>query len=105
MPLIASQRHLFDVPDEVAYFTCAYYGPLAERVARPVDRKRAGQEPSLKRKAPDSFADAETIRKLCTEVIGGEAEGYALVPAASYGIGTSPRAPSSRGCARTTRSS
>jgi selenocysteine lyase/cysteine desulfurase len=92
MPLIASQRHLFDVPDEVAYFNCAYYGPLlnASR-ARLFAGARAKSHP-WKRKQQDFFADAETVRKLCAEVIGGEAEGYALVPAASYGIGTAARA-------------
>ena len=26
------QRHLFDLPEEVAYLNCAYMGPLARRV-------------------------------------------------------------------------
>jgi selenocysteine lyase/cysteine desulfurase len=92
MPLIASQRHLFDVPDEVAYFNCAYYGPLLNAsLDRLLEGARAKSHP-WKRTPPDFFTDAETIRNLSAELIGGEAEGYALVPAASYGIATAARA-------------
>ena len=30
--MIPSQRHLFDIPRDVAYLNCAYMGPLSHRV-------------------------------------------------------------------------
>ena len=29
---LPSQRHLFDIPDDVAYLNCAYMSPLMRRV-------------------------------------------------------------------------
>ena len=44
MPILPSQRHLFDLPPHVAYLNCAYMGPLSNAVAAAthegVDRKR-----------------------------------------------------------------
>jgi selenocysteine lyase/cysteine desulfurase len=39
----------------------------------------------------DFFADAEKIRTSAAELFGGEADGYAIVPAVSYGISTAAR--------------
>ncbi|MGB9094473.1 MAG: aminotransferase class V-fold PLP-dependent enzyme [Gallionella sp.] len=38
------------------------------------------------------FDDAETIRRLSAEIFGGDADGYAVIPAASYGMSTAARA-------------
>ncbi|MGZ5035469.1 MAG: aminotransferase class V-fold PLP-dependent enzyme [Usitatibacter sp.] len=92
MPLLPSQRHLFDVPGDVAYFNCAYNAPLLNASRdRLIAAAREKSHPWT-RTPPDFFADADTIRGLCADVIGGDAEGYAIVPAASYGISTAARA-------------
>jgi selenocysteine lyase/cysteine desulfurase len=89
---ITSQRHLFDIPDDIAYFNCAYNSPqLIE------SRQRLFSGVSLKchpweRTAQNFFEDAENIRKLAAEIFGGEIDGYAIIPAASYGISTAARA-------------
>ena len=44
------------------------------------------------RTPPDFFTDSETIRKLAAGIFGGESDGYALVPAASYGFSATARA-------------
>ena len=31
--IIECQRHLFDIPDDIAYFNCAYMSPLMHKVA------------------------------------------------------------------------
>jgi selenocysteine lyase/cysteine desulfurase len=92
MPIIASQRHLFDLPDEIAYFNCAYNAPLLNASRDRLLEGARGKSHPWKLTPPDFFANADAIRKLCAEVIGGDAEGYALVPAASYGISTAARA-------------
>lgn len=91
MPL-APQRHLFDVPRHVAYFNCASSTPQL-RLARErlVASVQAKSHPW--RRAPaDYFSEAEALRRLCAQVIGGDEEGYAVVPSASYGIATAVRA-------------
>jgi len=32
--MILSQRHLFDIPEDIAYFNCAYYSPLLKESTR-----------------------------------------------------------------------
>jgi selenocysteine lyase/cysteine desulfurase len=86
MSLIASQRHLFDIPDDVAYFNCAYTGPQLNASRDRLLADAGSKSHPWKRLPPDFFDDAESIRALCAEVIGGDAEGYAIIPAASYGF-------------------
>lgn len=92
MPTIPSQRHLFDIPDDVAYFNCAYNAPqLNESLNRLLPGVRAKSHP-WERTPASFFEDAETIRRLSSAVFGGDADGYAVVPAASYGLSTAARA-------------
>jgi selenocysteine lyase/cysteine desulfurase len=83
-----SQRHLFDIPDDIAYFNCAYYSPLLnESRNRLIEGAKSKSHP-WERTPPDFFTDAETIRKSAAEIFGGEPDGYAIVPSVSYGIST-----------------
>lgn len=86
--MIPSQRARFDLPREVAYLNCAYIGPM------PAEAVEAGRA-ALARKArpwtirPADFHDeTERLRPLFARLIGGDAEGVALVPSASYAIAT-----------------
>src|SRR5581483_1438754 len=86
MNVLDSQRHLFDIPREIAYFNCAYISPLTNRA---VDAGIAG----LQRKArpwnigPEAFFDeTEDARAVFAELIGAHNNDIALVPAASYGL-------------------
>ncbi|MBW1915512.1 MAG: aminotransferase class V-fold PLP-dependent enzyme [Deltaproteobacteria bacterium] len=92
MDSLISQRQLFDIPDEVAYFNCAYYSPQLNasrnRLHNGVNTKNHPWE-----RTPDSFFDdAETIRSLSSAIFGGDSDGFAVIPAASYGISTAARA-------------
>ena len=92
MPALPSQRPLFDIPDDIAYFNCASNSPQLN-AAR--DRLLAGARAKSHpwdRTPKDFFEDAETIRRLAAEIFGGGADGYAVVPAASYGLSTAARA-------------
>ena len=89
---IGSQRGLFDIPAGVAYFNTAYNAPQLN-----VSRERlvaaAGAKSRPWERTPDDFfADAETIRQLCARLFGGDADRYAVIPAASYGVSTAARA-------------
>lgn len=87
---LPSQRHLFDIPAEVAYLNCAYFPPLA----RPV--REAGRR-ALERSAPwdvvprDFFEPGERLRESFARLIGADADGVAFVPSASYGVGVAAR--------------
>ncbi|MGH2517323.1 MAG: aminotransferase class V-fold PLP-dependent enzyme, partial [Ktedonobacterales bacterium] len=83
---IACQRTLFEIPDEVAYLNCSYMSPLARAV-------RAAGEAAVARKsqpwriAPgDFFSESEEVRSLFAQLIGADADGVAIIPAASYGL-------------------
>jgi selenocysteine lyase/cysteine desulfurase len=85
---LPTQRRLFEIPDEVAYFNCAGLAPLP-RAAR-----LAGEAALRRRARPwlvggDAwFAEVEERRRLFAALAGVDAEGVALVPASSYGLAT-----------------
>ena len=88
---IPSQRHLFDLPDDVAYLNCAYMAPLMHSV---VEAGLGG----VRRKArpweiapPDFFSDPAHARGLFARIVNARAEDVAIVPAASYGMAIAAR--------------
>lgn len=84
--MLASQRHLFDLPDDVAYLNCGYMGPL------PRASREAGVAAVARKSRPweigvrDFFDPAEKARQLFAGLIGAGADDIAIVPAASYGL-------------------
>lgn len=87
-----SERHLFDIPAGVAYFNTAYYSPLLNESRRRLIESAEAKSHPWNRTAASFFDDAETIRGIAAELFGGDADGYALVPAVSYGISAAARA-------------
>jgi selenocysteine lyase/cysteine desulfurase len=86
-----SQRFLFDIADDIAYFNCAYYSPLLnESRHRLVEGVKSKSHP-WERTAEDFFTDAETIRRSAASIFGGEPDGYAIIPSVSYGLSTAAR--------------
>ena len=89
--MLPCQRHLFDIPDDVAYLNCAYMSPLMKPV---LEAGIAG----LARKAhpweitPDKFfSGAEEFRQTAAQLIGGSPDDMAIVPSASYGVATAAK--------------
>ena len=84
--MIPCQRHLFDLPDDIAYLNCAYMAPLMHSVVeaglRGVRRKARPWEIA----APDFFSDAALARELFARIVNARAEDIAIAPAASYGM-------------------
>ncbi|GIS88762.1 MAG: hypothetical protein CM1200mP18_14720 [Gammaproteobacteria bacterium] len=89
--MLDCQRHLFDIPDDVAYLNCAYISPLLNAV------RDAGIAGTQRKSHPweifprDFFTDAEEARGLFAELIGATANDVALGSAASYGTATAAR--------------
>ena len=82
----ASQRALFEIPDDVTYLNCASMSPQLHAVTQAgIDAVRAKASPWHLR-ASDWFTGAEPLRTLFARVVGAEADSIALVPSASYGL-------------------
>src|SRR5262245_50207642 len=83
---LASQRHLFDIPDEVAFLNCAYISPLPKASLIAGDRglRRKAQPWTIG--AADFFTSSETVRKLFADLINADADDVAFAPAVSYGM-------------------
>ena len=86
--IIQSQKHLFDIPEQVAYLNNAYMSPLMHTVV-------AAMETGISRKvqpwhytSDEFFTYAEEARDLAGQIYGGPADNIAIVPSASYGLQT-----------------
>ncbi len=84
--MIPCQRHLFDIPDEIAYLNCAYISPLAKSVKQAGLAGVARKSEPWRIVPPDFFTESERARSLFARLIGASAEDVALVPSASYGL-------------------
>jgi selenocysteine lyase/cysteine desulfurase len=89
--MLPCQRHLFDIPDDVAYLNCAYMSPLMKPA---LEAGAAG----LARKAhpweltPDKFfTGSDEFRATAAQLIDCSADDIAIVPSASYGTATAAR--------------
>ncbi|MXZ81029.1 MAG: aminotransferase class V-fold PLP-dependent enzyme [Gammaproteobacteria bacterium] len=88
---IPCQRHLFDIPDDVAYLNCAYMGPLMHSVIEAGERGMRAKTRPWNISPGDFFPETERARRLFSELIGADAEGVAVVPSASYGLSCAGR--------------
>ncbi len=88
---IPDQRHLFDIPDNIAYLNCAYLSPLLKTVAA------AGQQGVARKSRPweitgeDFDIEIEIARARFAALIGATADDIAVIPAASYGMAHAAR--------------
>lgn len=82
------QRHLFDIPDEIAYLNCAYMSPLSRRVTEAGHRAVARKARPWEITPADFFTEVGRARRLfATLLAGGVTEDdVAIVPSASYGM-------------------
>jgi selenocysteine lyase/cysteine desulfurase len=87
MPIIGSQRQLFDIPDDVTYLNAAYFTPqLRTRRAAGIAALDVSDAPWTIG-ADEFFGPVERLRGLFAELVGGDADGVAIVPSVSYGLG------------------
>jgi selenocysteine lyase/cysteine desulfurase len=83
---LGDQRELFEIPGEVAYLNCAYMSPQL-RPAREIGERAVSRKSRPWEITPDDFfEDSEKARALFARLVGGEADGVAIVPSVSYGI-------------------
>ncbi|MGE0239308.1 MAG: aminotransferase class V-fold PLP-dependent enzyme [Parvibaculaceae bacterium] len=83
-----AQRALFDLPDDLAYFNCAYLSPLLNRTVE------VGQRSLLSKAHPwtilhrDFFRDVERLRALFADMIDASPDDIAIVSSTASGIAT-----------------
>ncbi|MBO67464.1 MAG: aminotransferase [Acidiferrobacteraceae bacterium] len=86
--ILPSQRSLFDIPTDVAYFNCAYMSPLLNQAIKDGIRGLTTKSHPWKITSTDFFTDVERVRNLAALIIGCHDNNIALVPSTSYGIAT-----------------
>lgn len=84
--MIENQRHLFDIPDSVAYLNCAYMSPLMKAVQDAGHGGIAAKAEPWELHPDDFFSRSWECRSRFAEMINSPPENIAIVPAASYGL-------------------
>jgi selenocysteine lyase/cysteine desulfurase len=80
------QRHLFEIPDDIAYFNCASLAPQLQAVRQAAERALQRRAQPWLIRSDDWFTEVEQRRALFAQVADVDPEGVALVPATSYGL-------------------
>ena len=86
MSLIPNQRHLFDIPDAVAFLNVATLGPLPKAAFEAGPRGLARKRQPWAIPDADFFEDTRQLRPLLARLIGADEAGIAFVPSVSYGL-------------------
>lgn len=86
MALIPYQRHLFDIPYDIAYFNCAYQGPQLKASTEALIQGVHSKSTPWTCKPIDFFEAPENFRHLMGKVTGAPASNFAICPSASYGM-------------------
>src|ERR687893_2033387 len=83
---LQSQRHLFEIPEEISYLNCAYMSPQLRAVREAGEKAVARKSHPWEISPRDFFENSETARELFARVVGGDTDGVAIVPSVSYGM-------------------
>jgi len=86
MPVIANQRHRFDIPPHIHYLNSGYMTPLAREVRAAMDAGALLKSSPWSYRAADFFTYPEALRGRFAGVLGCATDEVAIVPSASYGL-------------------
>ena len=86
--MIQSQRHLFNIPDNVAYLNTAYMSPLLNSVVSAIDEGARLKSQPWRLTIPDFYDQVDQARSLFARIVNVNSKNIAIVPSASYGIQT-----------------
>jgi selenocysteine lyase/cysteine desulfurase len=89
--MLPCQRHLFDIPDDVAYLNCAYMSPLMTSALEAGTAGLARKAHPWEITADKFFTGAEEFRATAARLIDASPDDIAIVPSASYGMATAAR--------------
>ncbi len=89
--MLPCQRHLFDIPDDVAYLNCAYMSPLMKPALEAGTAGLARKAHPWELTSGKFFTGSDEFRTTAAKLLDGSADCIAIVPSASYGIATAAR--------------
>jgi selenocysteine lyase/cysteine desulfurase len=89
--MIPCQRHLFDIPDDIAYLNCAYMSPLMKPALEAGTAGLARKTHPWELTPDQFFTGADEFRATAAQLLDCSADCIAIVPSASYGIATAAR--------------
>ena len=89
--MIPCQRHLFDIPADVAYLNCAYMSPLMKPALEAGITGLTRKAHPWELTSDKFFTGSEDFRATAAQLIGSSADDIAIVPSASYGIATAAK--------------
>ena len=89
--MIENQRHLFNIPDNVAYLNCAYMSPLMKSVQAAGGAGIGVKAQPWTITPDDFFTHSARCRGLFAQLVNCDPDAVAFVPAASYGLAVAAR--------------
>jgi len=86
--MISCQRHLFDIPEGIAYLNCAYMSPLMKSAFEAGAAGLARKAHPWELTAEQFFTGSEEFRATAARILNCSADCVAIVSSAGYGIQT-----------------
>ena len=86
--MLPCQRHLFDIPEGVAYLNCAYMSPLMKSAVDAGNRGLARKAHPWEITPEEFFTGVENFRATAAQLLSCSADCIAIVSSAGYGIQT-----------------
>ena len=77
--MIKSQRHLFNIPDEVAYFNTAYMSPSLNSVVKAMEKGVNLKSKPWKIHVSDFYEESDKARLLFSKIVNAKKENIAIV--------------------------
>ncbi|MEX0694291.1 MAG: hypothetical protein WD075_07605, partial [Rhodospirillales bacterium] len=90
-PTLTSQRHLFDMDDDVLYFNAASKSAILKASVEAGQAGTRAKAQPWSIDEPARYVQADDIRSRFAALIGATGDDIAIQPAASYGIATAAR--------------
>jgi len=88
---IDCQRHIFDIPDDVAYLNCAYMSPLMRSATAAGEAALRQKQRPWETTSADFFALPDRGRAAFARLIGARSDDVAVIPSISYGVSVAAR--------------
>ncbi len=89
--MLPSQKHLFDIPENIVFYNCSYYSPQLKSSTKKLQEASSFKQHPWKMLPEYFFNQANEVRSLLAQLFGGNEKHYAITPSASYGINTAAR--------------
>jgi selenocysteine lyase/cysteine desulfurase len=89
--MLPCQRHLFDIPDDVAYLNCAYMSPLMKPALEAGTAGLARKAHPWQITSDQFFTGSEEFRNVAAQLVDCPADCIAIVSSASYGVEAAAR--------------